>query len=334
MKFKLFFLLMCIMGNIFIYTQNNKIDISGKITGMYVFKTRTYLLNYKNVEIWMLNKDFNIVKSIKFKGEGPQELKSITNVQFTNNSIYFFSSNKFVEYTLDLKFQHQDKSTCPFILLSKNKKVHIKTIMDNGSKKHSVFLSSNKKKKNLTIIKEPSIPKNYFASATSQFIRLKSINKYKMFAVLNPVANTEILCFLNSGKLINKIRLKDEQHPVTDEYKKKFFKSIFKDPRFKDKNFRNMMKSKIYFPKFFPKIQDFYCTQDYIYIKTYKNKSGSSLFYRYKLNNNKLVHIWLVDKNIDLSNQSNFTAFSGNYYYYFYTDEKGDYYIYKKRITT
>jgi len=306
------------------------IKFPGKFTSISAFKGKIYLIDSENVKILKMTSDFKEVMFKSFFGEGPGELRSITGLEFSDDSLYVFSEGKYLKLSHQGELLDEGKSDGFFVTLSGGNKVFSRDVFSDDKKLLKIVLQADTLEKEIFSF-DITPPLGYFASAFTYFIKPKPVLGGRFFAVLKPDLNASVEIFSESGNLIDRISPPMERIPVSREYRERFFSSLFSDPRFKDEGMQSWVRENVYFPKNFPVIQDFYVSdQNCIFIKTFKRKGNDVLFYSYNPDKKKLTEIWLTDQGIDLANQSNLTAFSDGRYYYLYYDDEGEYRVFFK----
>lgn len=318
----------------FINGEEIVVDVNGKISRIGVSNNYIYLFDSADSSIWKLNKRGKVLATYNKKGEGPGELKNINGFQFLKGGIYLFSNDKCLMTDHNLSYLKEFRISSPFVELNNGNRIICSLSNRKKDLRHNICLL---KKQNIKIEITEILNEARLDSFTAftPIVRVKTGKNNQHFAI--PGSYSKGLQIYNeNGTLLKEIVLNSKLAPVTKEFKEMFFESIFRDPRFQgQKKMQEMIRKMTVFAVHFPQMQDFYIDRETgsIYIKTYERIDTKSAFLKYNDRYEFIEKIFLTDTGIDISNQSNYTAFDRATYYYLYENSQGQYIIYYKNLS-
>jgi len=347
--FNIIFLIVLILSGSTGFAKDKIIDITGRIKIYKIYKENHYFLNPIENCIMRYDKDLKFKSKINKKGEGPGEFPVGFKFSFIRNKICLSSSIKTVLYDLNGKIISEKRNSLEtgidYVLKGGNKIIHVRKFTREKNRNRKAILHKiklfNKNNKIISDLLDTEFiyTPGYEFEAIEPYIDVKYCEKANLIYVSDVSKGYIINIFNGKGKKITKIENHEKERiKVNKLYKKKFLQVLLNGPntppRVKNnKTLKNQFKSMLHFPEYFPPFHSFYLDErGNVFIKTFKRDKDKVIFDKYSNKGKYLGKVKLTDKNIDIVNMENFTAFYNGYYYYVYVNNEGKYILHKEKL--
>jgi len=324
--------------------DETKIDISGKISGIKLYKNHLYVLNQTDNNIWKYDEKLNLVCKIGRQGQGPGEIARLSGVGFLENKIYTFAHNSLLIFDTEGNLLTESRISGlngSIILLKNGKIVEQKRDYSYDGGKAIIYRIGffDKELTNFTQLLEEKIiiPSGYELMAIEPRIDARYSEVARRVFISNPSREYVITIHDEDGHLLGKIYKKNYKKIRADaSFKENFLEALMKSPDKPPTMNADMIKAffkTLYFPKYLPAFDCFYVDDSSnVYIRTFEKKGLKTLYGKYSPYGTFIKQYFLDDRNVDMLDTDRDIAFSENKFYYIYENEKGEYIIHTELL--
>jgi hypothetical protein len=243
---------------------------------IYVDSDRFYVVENLSIFIYSLS-DFKLIKKFGKKGEGPREFKRFSVITITPDKLFINSGGKVSYYSKEGEFLSEKRATGVYWIFKpvENGKrfVGYGTASEDNVRYRTVnlFDGNLKKVKELTRNRTPIQQsgridpiatmrgRNYFTSADRVYVE--------------SFEDGIIKCFDTNGQLIHSINPGIEQIKVTKEDEAEMRAALASHPSYKEAY--EALKSRVFFPEYYPRIKTYQLVDNKLYVITYKKLEKS-----------------------------------------------------------
>ena len=288
----------------------NPIELRIKKDHMYISdQYSVFIINMKN---------FDLVKKIGNRGEGPEEFRTSPRVSFTDNKLILYDSNKIVVYSHDLKFIKEIKLTTytdRVIPIDDNFVLSNSRII--GTKDYRVFtLYNNDLTKIKDLLVEVKTP-NFQKFLINPWSRCRS--RIDEIFIAQPNKGFYIEVFDKNGNKLYTIFKKMKKIKTEEKHKKFYMDEI----RYfvGNKLFQKALQKGAFnkeMREFVPVINNFWVLDDFIYVKTFDITDTSEKYIIMDLKGKILKEMFLPKTYLEI------LTFYNNKFYFLIENEVDD----------
>lgn len=336
----LFFYFIITIFPFLLFSNEEKVNIVGRVSMLKAYKNYLYFLNESECNIWRFDQNLKFLNKIGKKGEGPGEITFLSNFNFLEDKIYTFSRGKLLIFGLDGTLLNEAKfpvRNSSIILLRKGNMVEKIRDFSYERGKTTIqkirFLDKDFNQIVEVLSEHTEISPGYEFEAIDPYIYAKYSDKNGLVYISNPARDFLIMIFDENGKLVGKISKNYEKVRVAKDFRERFLETLIEDPHVPSKEMAKALLKKLHFPKYFPPFHSFYLDEEgYLYVRTYKRKNKKTIFEKYSPSGSFIKEYALTDEHINIVDCQNFISISEGNYYYLYENENGEYILHREKL--
>jgi|GEM_PF-1462769 len=324
--------------------EETRIEVSGKISGIKVYKNHLYVLNETESNIWKFDDKLKLICKIGRQGQGPGEIAHLSDIGFLEDKIYTFAHNSLLIFDAEGNLLRESRISDlngSIILLKNGKIVEKKRNYSYDEGKAIIYKIGffDEGLTNFTQLLEEKIiiPPGYELMAIEPRIDAKYSEVAGRVFISNPSREYVVTIHDEDGHILGKISKKAyKKRRVDASFMDNFLEALINSPDKPPTMSADMIKSffkTLYFPKYLPAFDCFYVDDTgNVYIRSFEKKGSKTIYEKYSHYGKLIKQYFLDDRYVDIIDTHRDIAFSENKFYYIYENEKGEYILHIEEL--